>query len=282
VGKGNRQRELARQRVQRQAARRQAQRRRHRRQGLLTAGVLVSVLAVVGGLALAGTFSGSSKPTPVAAGATPSASPSAGTSASPGTPGAPPTCSYTEAKAEDTAGRNPGLPPSTPTVSGVLQATLQTSSGPLLVNLDAAKAPCTVNALAYLIGKKFYDNTVCHRVVTQSSFAVLQCGDPTGKGTGGPGFTMAEENKPTATAAPTAPTYPKGTVAMAKTQAPGSTGSQFFLVDKDTTLPGDYTIVGQIVGGLGNLDKIIKVGTSAASGDGPPKVEVKLSSVTLK
>src|SRR5947209_6377383 len=107
--------------------------------------------------------------------------------------------------------------------------------------LDTAAAPCTVNNFRSLIARHFYDNTPCHRLTTQGIY-VLQCGDPSGKGTGGPGYTFADENLKGAK-------YPRGTVAMANS-GPGTNGSQFFLVYKDTQLDPNYTPFGTITKGL--------------------------------
>lgn len=115
---------------------------------------------------------------------------------------------------------------------------LKTNVGDIAIAMDAAKTPSTVNSFKSLADKKYFDNTKCHRLTTQGIY-VLQCGDPKGDGTGGPGYTIPDENlkslgKP---AADGAVTYKAGTVAMANTGQPHTGGSQFFLVYKDTKLP---------------------------------------------
>jgi peptidyl-prolyl cis-trans isomerase B (cyclophilin B) len=160
---------------------------------------------------------------------------------------------------------------------------MKTNLGDIVVSLDNAKAPCTVNSLAYLAQKKFYDGSKCHRLGS-AQFPMLQCGDPTAKadgkstedGSGGPGYVMAEENLKGAT-------YKRGTMAMAKTSAPGSTGSQFFLVFGDLGLTPDYTPVGTITKGLDILDKVNKAGviTPTQDGTGAPKETVEIKDVTI-
>ena len=135
--------------------------------------------------------------------------------------------------------------------------------------MDAAKAPCTVNSLRSLAHFSYFDKTVCHRLTSQSIF-VLQCGDPSGDGTGGPGYRFADENLEGAT-------YPRGTVAMANS-GPGTNGSQFFLVYKDSQLPPDYTPFGRITAGLDVIDKVAAAG-STPPGDGEPKTAVTIQTL---
>ncbi len=112
-----------------------------------------------------------------------------------------------------------------------MPATIATSVGTLEATLDADKAPCTVNSFVSLAKQGFFDNTPCHRLTTAGIY-VLQCGDPTGTGTGGPGYTIPDEFS-------TTDTYGPGTLAMANTGQPNSGGSQFFIVYKNTPLPAD-------------------------------------------
>jgi peptidyl-prolyl cis-trans isomerase B (cyclophilin B) len=116
---------------------------------------------------------------------------------------------------------------------------------------------------------------------------VLQCGDPTGTGTGGPGYTIADEPPtdlaPAATGGGTV-IYPRGTVAMAKTAAPNSGGSQFFLVYADSTLPPQYTVFGTIdEAGLATVDTVAGAGSdeSNGAGDGKPNTPVTIQSATV-
>ena len=204
---------------------------------------------------------------------TPSASPSlsASASASPTSSGTPTTCTYIPSPP---ASRKVGLPPAKPDLKATFQATIKTNRGDIVINLLNSKAPCTVNSFAFLASKNYFSNTSCHRLVTSGIF-VLQCGDPTGSGTGGPGYRFADENLAGAT-------YPAGTVAMAHTSAPDSNGSQFFFVYKNTPLPPSYTPFGTIVAGLNVIQKVAAAGTDSSTSDGQPKEKVVIESVTIK
>ncbi|EHB50377.1 peptidyl-prolyl cis-trans isomerase cyclophilin type [Mycolicibacterium rhodesiae JS60] len=177
-----------------------------------------------------------------------------------------------------------GKVPTTPATISVSMST--TDRGNLGLILDNAKAPCTVNSFASLAQKGYFDNTPCHRLTTSPSLSVLQCGDPTGSGTGGPGYQFANEY-PTDQYPPGDPaldqpvTYPRGTVAMANA-GPGTNGSQFFLVYKDSQLPPNYTAFGTIdATGLATLDKIAAAGVAGGGQDGKPATPVTLKSVLL-
>jgi peptidyl-prolyl cis-trans isomerase B (cyclophilin B) len=150
--------------------------------------------------------------------------------------------------------------------------TLTTNLGPIELELNTPKAPCTANNFRSLVARHYYDNTPCHRLTTEGIY-VLQCGDPTGQGTGGPGYTFADENLEGAK-------YPRGTVAMANSGA-GTNGSQFFLVYKDTQLDPNYTPFGTITKGLDLLEKVAKAGSTPPS-DGKPKLAVKIISARAR
>lgn len=150
-------------------------------------------------------------------------------------------------------------------------ATLDTNCGAITVALEAARAPRTVNSFAFLAGEQYFDHTRCHRLTTDGIY-VLQCGDPTASGTGGPGYRFPDENLAGAT-------YPAGTLAMANS-GPGTNGSQFFLVYKDSQLPPNYTPFGRVVGGLDVLTRIANAGVRDGSGDGAPLDDVVLNAVT--
>jgi peptidyl-prolyl cis-trans isomerase B (cyclophilin B) len=132
-----------------------------------------------------------------------------------------------------------------------------------------------------LAANKFYQDVSCHRLTTSGIF-VLQCGDPNGDGTGGPGYNWGPiEN------APADNNYKEGVLAMARRGGDGnSMGSQFFIVYKDSPIPADaaggYTVFGKITKGLSKLDKIINAGTEDGSGDGKPAIETKLGTIKLK
>jgi len=147
--------------------------------------------------------------------------------------------------------------------------------GTIAIAMNAAKTPATVNSFAFLAAHHWFDNTPCHRLTTSGIF-VLQCGDPTGTGTGGPGYTIPDENL-------TGAKYPAGTVAMANTGQPHTGGSQFFLVYKNTSLPPQYTPFGRVTSGMGILQSIAAAGSdnSNGAGDGHPVKPVVISSLTV-
>ena len=210
-----------------------------------------------------------------------------------GTPAGTVACTWTPEDAS--AGgkiKDVGTPGPNAPNTGKDTLTLNTNLGDITATVDKAKTPCTAAAFEYLASKKFWDNTKCHRMTTEG-IKVLQCGDPsaTGKGyrdtdgSGGPSFRYAEENLPTAAdpANPTAAAYPRGTIAMAKTQAPGSTGSQFFIVYGDTQLDPSYTVLGTVDKGMDIVDKVAKGGVDDKNGpgDGHPKIEVNIKTLTM-
>ncbi len=183
----------------------------------------------------------------------------------------------------------PVKPPRTgkvPTEPAQVSASMETNQGDIGLMLDNGKAPCTVNSFASLANQGFFKDTTCHRLTTSESLSVLQCGDPTGQGTGGPGYQFPNEY-PTNQYQPDDPKlaepvlYPRGTLAMANA-GPGTNGSQFFLVYKDSKLAPNYTVFGTIdETGLATLDKIAADGTADGSEDGKPKLDVKITSLML-
>jgi peptidyl-prolyl cis-trans isomerase B (cyclophilin B) len=142
--------------------------------------------------------------------------------------------------------------------------TLITNCGTIVIKTDGVKAPATLTALTALAKAKYFDGSLCHRLTTVGLF-VLQCGDPSATGTGGPGFTFKDENLPTNVAN----NYPAGTVAMANS-GPSTNGSQFFLVYANTTLSPAYTIWGQITSGLSIIKAVAAAGVKGGGGDGSP------------
>ena len=183
----------------------------------------------------------------------------------------------------------PVKPPRTgkiPTDPAQVSVSMATSQGNIGLMLANNESPCTVNSFASLIGQGFFNDTKCHRLTTSPDLAVLQCGDPKGDGTGGPGYQFANEY-PTDQYPPNDPKlkepvlYPRGTLAMANA-GPNTNGSQFFLVYKDSQLPPDYTVFGKIQDdGLATLDKIAKAGVAGGGEDGPPAAEVTVKSMLL-
>ena len=192
-------------------------------------------------------------------------------SASAETTAAAATCEYPE----------DGMPPAkevdapsgTPTATGPVSVTLETSAGTINAELDGAATPCTVNSFLSLAEQMYYNDTDCHRLTTQGIY-VLQCGDPTASGTGGPGYSYADELTG-------AETYPAGTLAMANA-GPNTNGSQFFIVYDDTELPPSYTVFGQLdEASTAVVQDIAAKGTVDGGPDGAPKDTVTIESVTV-
>lgn len=207
-----------------------------------------------------------------------SADPTSSTVASPTAAGSPVagSCAYNK-KTETVSTPNVGTP-STSDVrrSGEQQVTMTTSAGVVEFTMDLAKAPCTAHSFAFLAGKSFYHNSPCHRILTTGSY-MLQCGDPSGTGQGGPGYQFGSENLPTGANPP----YPAGTVAMANASDPTTNGSQFFLVFKDSTFDGpNYTVFGKITRGLDVLLKVAAGGAGGANQD-TPNIKVQITSVVV-
>jgi peptidyl-prolyl cis-trans isomerase B (cyclophilin B) len=173
-----------------------------------------------------------------------------------------------------------------PTEPAQVSASMVTSQGNLGLMLANNESPCTVNSFASLTNQKFFKDTKCHRLTTSPALSVLQCGDPKGDGTGGPGYQFANEY-PTTAYPPNDPKlkepviYPRGTLAMANA-GPDTNSSQFFLVYRDSALPPEYTVFGTIqADGLATLDKIAQAGVAGGGQDGPPALDVTITSLLL-
>ena len=271
----DRQRKLARAKLDRQMARRAAALRRKRR---IQAGVGVGLALVLLGLGSFWALGGFDKE-PVNT--------------------ATDVCVWTPQEfGANTNAKDVGMPSTTdvPTF-GTRDMTITTNQGaPITVKLDLAAAPCSAASLTYLAGQGFYDNTTCHEITTEGA---LHCGDPSGTNLGGPTYTFANENVPaaapspsptpsgSATPAPTptaAPVYPAGTVALYP-NPPGANGSQFLIFFKDFTPAGDpgYPIVGTVTSGMDVVTKIGQIET-VDNGNGAkvkPKTDVTIQSLTV-
>jgi peptidyl-prolyl cis-trans isomerase B (cyclophilin B) len=153
-------------------------------------------------------------------------------------------------------------------------AVIKTNCGSFTIRLDTKTSPNTTASFASLVRKGFFNGTVFHRIVPDF---VIQGGDPTGTGQGGPGYSTVD--KP-----PANTLYTHGVVAMAKTgtDPPGTSGSQFFVVTtEDAQLPPDYAVLGTIVSGIDTVDKVGELGDPASGGDGTPTETVELQKATL-
>ncbi|MFJ1705215.1 peptidylprolyl isomerase [Kitasatospora sp. NPDC088346] len=257
-----RRRQLAREKYERQATRR-AEAHKHRKQRNAIVGAALAVVVVAAGGAWAGgVFDSSDK----GKNNSPQAAPDKTAPAAQVKGCNPPAAGTPNGKQWQT---EPAMSVDT---KAAYTATLDTSCGPVTVSLDAAKAPHTVNSFAFLAGEQYFDHVKCHRLTTEGIY-VLQCGDPTGTGSGGPGYKFPDENL-------TGATYPAGTLAMANA-GPGTNGSQFFLVYKDTQLPPNYTPFGKITGGLDVLQNIAGGGVQGGGGDGAPVADVVLNKVAV-
>ena len=276
-------REAAKRKLERQLERR-AERARKRKQ-MTIAGSIVGAVVVVAVGAVVVTLSGRDDDTSdnLAVSETPSAAAMPAGRAEP-LPNLV-NCTYTPAEAAakpNTAPRAEGVDTTVQTVS----ASMETTQGNIGLTLNNAESPCTVNSFVSLAQQGYFDGTTCHRLVTGEGLQVLQCGDPTGTGSGGPGYQFANEF-PTDQYAVDDPNaqmpvdYSRGTLAMANAGA-GTNGSQFFLVYGDSVLPPQYTVFGTIdETGLATLDKIAESGAEAGDADGKPATPVDITSVRL-
>ena len=241
-----REREYARRRYEEWQRRRDAARARKRRQRLIAGGVvgaLIVALGITGALAL-----GRSTPSVL-----PSSSPTV----------------------------TPTLPDPSVAESRAWTGTITTNVGAIGITLDGAAAPQAVANFVSLARQGYFTSTPCHRLVT-GGIKVLQCGDPTGTGTGGPGYSWGPiEN------APANNVYPAGTIAMARTSGDGSSmGSQFFLVYQDSTIPADsaggYTVFGHITSGLDVVQAVAAAGVTGGATDGAPATAVTIEGVEVQ
>jgi len=282
-------RATAKRKLERQLERRAAKERKRRIFTIVgsVAGAIVVVAAVVATIVLnkddsdsqntASTSEATTSSAPAAPGALPAFAAPAGLGQN---------CQY---PASTGKASKPVKPPRTgkvPTEPAQVSASLETNQGDIGLMLDNGKSPCTVNSFASLANQGFFKDTKCHRLTTAEALSVLQCGDPTGEGSGGPGYKFADEY-PTNQFQPDDPKlmepvkYPRGTLAMANAGA-GTNGSQFFLVYKDSQLPPNYTVFGTIdETGLATLDKIGAAGTADGSDDGKPKSDIQITSLLL-
>ncbi|MEV0276215.1 peptidylprolyl isomerase [Streptomyces sp. NPDC050610] len=269
VNNEQRRRQLAREKFERQQQRREAARRKARRRNVVIAAGLAVVLAA-GVAAYASTSltdDSSSDKSDSAEKAAATGSPAADPCKAKPAPGSPATATWK---------KEPDMSVDT---SASYTMKLDTTCGAIGLKLDAKNAPHTVNSFKFLADKGFFDHTKCHRLTT-SGIYVLQCGDPKGTGSGGPGYTLPDENLKSPSLK--GGVYPAGTVAMANTGKPHTGGSQFFLVYQDSKLPPQYTPFGTIdADGMKVLKKLAAAGESSGQGDGAPNASVVIDKAAV-
>ena len=269
-----RQRAAARARLEKEMAERSARARKRRQTQAVVGGGVVLLLVVAGTVWLASSLIGDDS------GGTDTTAQSADTVQ----------CDWVELPNGERSPttKDVGLPPVEQSKVGVQTMTITTNLGPITARIDRSAVPCTAGSFIHLAEQNFFDNTKCHRLVTEG-IKVLQCGDPsaTGKGwrdsdgTGGPSYRMAEENLPT----DKRPPYPAGVIAMANSGQPASSGSQFFIVYGDSPLDPNYTVLGTITEGMDIVEDVAKAGDDGAfaqqAGGGHPKKEVVITELTM-
>jgi cyclophilin family peptidyl-prolyl cis-trans isomerase len=184
----------------------------------------------------------------------------------PATPDCPP------AEGADTPTRQfAGPPPDCLTEGVTYDAIVTTNQGEFTIELDTEQGPIAANNFVFLARNQYFDDTPCHRIIPNF---VVQCGDPTGTGTGGPGYTIVDE--------PPAPgQYRLGSIAMAKTPAPDSAGSQFFIIigSDGAALPPEYALFGQVIDGFDTT--VAAMAAAGTAGQGTPSEPIQIESVRI-
>lgn len=274
-------REAAKRKLERQMVRRAEAARRRR---IISVGVTVGVVVVIAGVLVytqvIKSDSGSSSAAPSSAATPPSINiPTQRVveAARPTPLPTPTTCAYPATPNEPAA--KPAKAPATTGIpaTGTVNVTFRSTAGDIPLTLDRVLAPCTVNSFVSLIQQGYFTDTSCHRLGTQG-LQMLQCGDPSGTGSGGPGYSFKDETFPGLK-------YGRGVLAMANS-GPDTNGSQFFMVYGDAPLDPSYTVFGSISdAGLQVLDKIARAGDDGSldpsPGGGKPNMEVKFTAVAI-
>ncbi len=252
-------RDAAKRKLERQLARREAA-EKARRQRMVIIGVIAAVVVISGGVWLFVSRDSSSS-------ASDGASTAETSSTAPATP-----CTYTSS---GTAAKEVSPPSNTsPLNSGTVDVTMVLNGKDVPMTLNRSTAPCGVNSFLSLASQGFYNDTNCHRLTHSDQLNILQCGDPTGQGNGGPGYTFVGETTGTET-------YPVGTVALANAGA-SSNGSQFFIVYGNTTIDPAYTILGTVTGdGMSVIQDIASQGVQRNAQDGPPVADATITSINV-
>lgn len=256
-----RRREIAREKAQRQEQRRRDAEAKRRRRAQVIVAVVVGALVLTMAVGIISSLGSSGS--------------DAGSAGSDDVTAATGSCDYIDNAPDPASVNDVGRPPADPGAMGEFTATMTLNGEQVVMTLDGASAPCTANSWEFLAAADFFDDTVCHRLTTSDTLGVLQCGDPSATGRGGPGYRFAEENLDGAT-------YSAGTVAMANAGAPASTGSQFFLVHSDSVLPPNYTVLGQITEGLDVIEQIAAAGTVEGTTDGSPAAGAEVDDLVVE
>lgn len=263
----DRDRERAKRRFAKREVSQAARANRRRRNQQVIGAVLTVLLVGVGVLALSSMVG--DKATPAGAASTPVVAPTKDASNPCPAPTSKPVAKPPSFEA---------APPTSLAQGKVWDAKVVTTCGTIGLELYGDKAPQTVASFIFLSRNGFYAGSPCHRVTSSQALKVLQCGDPTGQGTGGPGYSYTVENAPASGA------YPAGTLAMARSNALDSNGSQFFLTHGDSTLPtegGGYSVFGKVTSGLEVLTTVAEGGTTNGQPDGAPARAISIESITV-
>jgi peptidyl-prolyl cis-trans isomerase B (cyclophilin B) len=273
------QQQLAARKAKRQAEREIERRRQRRNLGITVTAIAAVVVVLVGVFVLFG-VGGDDKPAASASAPAENKPASIPTAMAPAPKRATPLASEvncTYKKSAEPAAKKVNAPADGKVkASGTSKVSLNTSVGDLQLTLDSALAPCTVKSFLSLVGQKYFDNTKCHRLTVGEGLQVLQCGDPSGSGSGGPGYSFADEVYPTLK-------YGRGILAMANSGA-NTNGSQFFIVYGDASgLTPQYTAFGTIdEPSVKLIDKVAEAGVTPQNGpqDGTPitPVDIKTAS----
>ena len=243
-------------------------------------GVVLAIVVVIGGfVALSKTLSSDTTTNTANSALTPAASQSAAApSAQPSAPAKNVVAGCVTPPKVPTVKRTGTLPDKKTAAGKTFIATVTTNCGVITMELDGTKAPQTVASFLGLAKSGYWADSPCHRLTTSGIF-VLQCGDPTGTGSGNPGYGFGVEN------APTDSIFAPGTLAMARTSDPKSNGGQFFIVYQKTVLqdPVGYSIFGKITSGMDIVDRIAKAGAtpSSASGNTAPLQPISILKVDV-
>lgn len=279
MSKKTHQQQLAARKAKRQAERESERRRQRRNLGITVTAVAAVVVVLVGVFVVFG-VGGDDKPAASASAPAENKPASIPTAMAAAPKRATPLASEvncTYKKSAEPAAKKVDPPADGKTkASGTSKVSLNTSIGDLQLTLDSALAPCTVKNFLSLVGQKYFDNTKCHRLTVGEGLQVLQCGDPSGTGSGGPGYSFADEVYPTLK-------YGRGILAMANSGA-NTNGSQFFIVYGDASgLTPQYTAFGTIdEPSVKLIDKVAEAGVTPQNGpqDGSPIIPVDIKSAT--